>query len=355
MNRDFAHKGCAKYEKMNKTLKQGLAIALALGLLVYALRGMPLASLLDQLRQAAPAWIALTTLTMGLQTVLRALRWRMLLQGLGHRPSAGRALSAMLTGSASGLVIPGSGELLRCTLLQRSDNVPITESVGSIITERLVDLLATAIFLTLTLLLESGRLLAYGRTYLRPPAWLSSLSAGQWVGAGVAGLALLAVTYLGLRRLLDRGAGARLNNRLRLRERFDGFRRGLLSIRRVGNPALYWLTTATIHALSLVVLASLFQALPSTANLPASASLTTFALTSLGSLTIPTQANIGSYHFLASRGLLAYGVPLLTGTIWATFSHAVITLVNLLFSALGFVAALRFLKKPADPLPAEQA
>ncbi|CCH03455.1 hypothetical protein FAES_5456 [Fibrella aestuarina BUZ 2] len=340
---------------MNKTLKQVLAVALALGLLIYALRGMPLTSLLDQLRQAAPAWIALTTLTMGLQTVLRALRWRMLLQGLGHQPSTGRALSAMLAGSASGLVIPGSGELLRCTLLQRSDNVPITESVGSIITERLVDLLATAVFLTVTLLLESGRLLAYAQTYLQLPTWLSALSAGQWVGVGVAGLMLAAVTYLGLRYLLDRGLGARLNDRLRLRERFEGFRRGLLSIRRVDNPALYWMITGTIHALSLVVLASLFRALPITAKLPLSASLTTFALTSMGSLTIPTQANIGSYHFLASRGLLAYGVPLLTGTIWATFSHAVITLVNLLFSALGFVAALRFLKKPIESPPVEQA
>ncbi len=330
---------------MKKTLKQLLPIILALALLAYALRGMPLASLLDQLQRASRGWIIVTALVMGIQTALRAIRWRMLLRGLGYAPSIGRALSAMLAGSASGLLIPGSGELLRCTLLQRSDNVPITESVGSIITERLVDLLATAVFLTLTVLLESGRLLAYVREYMQPPAWLLAVTVGQWVGVvAVIGVSIFLAIW-GLKNLAKRGAVQRFAGRLKLRERIDGFRRGLLSIRQVGSPALYWLTTFFIHGLSLVVLAALFRALPVTSTIPNSAALTIFALTSLGSLTIPTQASIGSYHFLASRGLVAYGLPILDGTVWATFSHAVITLVNLLFSALGFLAALRFLRR----------
>jgi glycosyltransferase 2 family protein len=338
---------------MTKHLKQLIPVGLALLLLAYTLRGMPLASLLGQLQQAAPGWIALTTLVMGVQTVLRAVRWQMLLRGLGHTPTTGRALVAMLAGSASSVIIPGSGELLRCTLLQRSDNVPITESVGSIVTERLVDLLATAVFLTFTLLLEWGRLLTYLRSYWLAPAWLQSLSVAQWAGMMGAVLFLLALLWLGFQRLLARGVFAqgtfaRLNQRFRLRDRLAGFGRGLLSIRRVERPALYWLVTALIHGLSLVVLVALFRALPSTEKLPNGAALTIFALTSLGSLTIPTQANIGSYHFLASRGLVAYGVPILTGTIWATFSHAVITLANLAFSVLGFVAAVRFLQ-PKHP------
>ncbi|WP_375447420.1 lysylphosphatidylglycerol synthase transmembrane domain-containing protein [uncultured Fibrella sp.] len=330
---------------MKKTLKQLLPIILAFALLAYVLQGMPMASLLEQLRQSSPFWITVTAVIMGAQTLLRAIRWRMLLQGLGYAPSTGRALSSMLAGSVSGLIIPGSGELLRCTLLQRSDNVPITESVGSIITERLVDLLATAFFLTITILLESGRLLTYVRQYMQPPPWLLATTTGQWMGIAVAiGLSIL-LAVLGLKRLAKQAAVQRLAGRLKLRERIDGFQRGLLSIRLVSSPALYWLTTLFIHSLSLVVLAALFRALPVTETLPNSAALTVFALTSLGSLTIPTQASIGSYHFLASRGLVAYGLPLVTGTIWATFSHAVITLVNLVFSALGFLAALRFMRR----------
>lgn len=336
---------------MKKTLKQLLPIILAFALLAYALRGMPLTSLLDQLQRASRWWIAVTALVMGLQTLLRAVRWRMLLQGLGYTPSTGRAMSAMLAGSASGLIIPGSGELLRCTLLQRSDNVPVTESVGSIITERLVDLLGTAIFLTLTILLESGRFLAYVRQYMQPPAWLVAVTTGQWVGVVISVVLSVLLGVWGVQRLAKQASVKRLASRLKLCERVDGFRRGLLSIRLVRSPLLYWLTTFFIHSLSLVVLAALFRALQITETLPNSAALTVFALTSLGSLTIPTQASIGSYHFLASRGLVAYGLPILAGTVWATFSHAVITLVNLTFSALGFLAALRFLRrKPTYPV-----
>lgn len=330
---------------MKKTIKQVLPLVLALALLAYALRGMPLAALLSQFSQASLGWISVVAVVMGGQVTLRAMRWRMLLQGLGHATSTRRAMSVTLAGGVSGLLIPGSGELLRCTLLQRADNVPISESIGSIITERLVDLLATAFFLALTLLLESGRLLAYLQRYWLAPAWLSSLSAGQWAGIVGALLLLAALTYLGIRDLLARGTMARLNQRLRLGERLNGFRRGLLSIRRVGSPALYWLLTFVANGLSLLVLIALFRALPSTASLPNSASLTIFSLTSLGSLTIPTQASIGSYHFLASRGLVAYGVPILTGTIWATFSHAVITVVSLLYSIIGFLFALPFLRR----------
>ena len=338
-----------------KLLKQVLPVVLAFALLAYALRGMPLASLVDQFQKASRGWIAVTALVMGIQTILRAVRWRMLLQGLGHTPSAGRALAAMLAGSASSVIIPGSGELLRCTLLQRSDNVPITESVGSIITERLVDLLATAVFLTLTVLLESGRLLAYIQQYMQLPAWISALSAGQWAGLAAGIIVCIALTIISLRSVSRWASVQRLAERIRLRERANGFRRGLLSIRSLKHPSLYWLTTFCIHSLSLVVLVSLFWALPITENLPNSAALTVFALTSLGSLTIPTQANIGSYHFLASRGLVAYGMTLVAGTIWATFSHAIITLVNFAFSAVGFLAALRFLRGPKKTHPVSEA
>ena len=331
---------------MKKTLKQLLPIALGVALLVYALRGMPLATLLDQLRRASPGWMGLTAIVMTTQAVLRAVRWRMLLQGLGHAPSTGRSLSAMLAGSVSGLIIPGSGELLRCTLLHRSDNVPMAESVGSIITERLVDLLATALFFALAVLLESGRLLAYVRQYAQLPAWLSGTSAGQWLGVAAVVVLSVVVSMWGVRTLTRQALPRRIASRLRLRERIVGFQRGLLSIRRVPSPALYWLTTSAIHALSLLVLWSLFRALPVTEAIPGSASLTIFAVTSLGSMAMPTQANIGSYHFFASRGLVAYGVPILNGTVWATFSHAVITLINLLLSAVGFLAALRFLRRP---------
>ena len=329
---------------MKKALRQVVPILLAVALLVYALRGMPFASLLDQLQKASRGWIAITAVIMGVQTMLRAVRWRMLLQGLGYTPSTGRALSAMLAGSVSGLIIPGSGELLRCTLLQRSDNVPVTESVGTIITERIVDLLATALFFIAAVLLESGRLLAYVRQYMQLPAWLSGTSVGQWLGVGVVvGLSGLLASW-GIRRLTQQATVQRFAGKIRLRERLDGFRRGLLSINKLRRPVWYWLTTSCIHILSLGVLTAMFRALPVTESLPNSAALTIFALTSLGSLAMPTQASIGSYHFFASRGLVAYGIPILAGTVWATFSHAVITLVNLVFSALGFLAALRFLR-----------
>lgn len=319
-------------------LKRFLPLVLAVALLVYTLRSMPLANLTNQLRLASPAWVGLTALILTGQTVLRAIRWRMLLLSLGYRPTLGRSLTAMTAGSVSGLILPGSGEFIRCTMLQRADGIPIPQSLGTVVAERFVDLIAIGLLLTGTFLLQTNRLIGYLHQYVRLPGTVRSATGGQLV---LFALALLLAVLTG--GWLLRAGWRQLPERYQFRDKLAGLRAGLASAYRVRNVPLYVLVNVLIHGLSVVCVFTLLKAVPITEGLSWSAALSLVAVTALGSITIPTQASLGSYHFLASRALLAYGISLVDGTVWATFSHAVITIVNLALSVIGFLLALRWL------------
>lgn len=325
---------------MKKSLRRLLPILLAVGLLVWTLRGVPFSALLGQLRLVSPVWIAGATLMIVVQTGLRALRWNMMLRSLAYRPSQYRTLIALLSGNVASLILPGSGELTRCSVLSRTDAIPLPQSIGSVVAERLADLLALAVLLLLTLAVQADRLTSYLTQWVRWPAWVSATPARYFVLMAVGGLMLLVASLW-----LGQPLGRRLWQRYNLRPKLDGLRQGLLSITRVRNLPLFILVNLAIHGLSLGFLALLFRALPSTEALSVSAALTVFAVTTLGSLTIPTQASLGSFHFLASRALLAYNVPLTDGVIWATFAHAVLTIPNLVLSLLGFGLAMRVLNQ----------
>ena len=331
---------------IQKIIKRFLPILLALLLLAYTLRGLPFADLIGQVRQAVPGWVAGAVLIVVGQTVLRAIRWRMLLASLGFRPTLGRALMATMAGNVAGLVIPGSGELIRCTLLYRTDAVPIPQSVGTAVAERIADLMAVAVILLLTLAVQTNRLLTYVSEHTTLAERYRQLSGMNLLAFAVG----IIVAFL-LGGWLIRWGWQALPERYKFRDKLAGLQQGIVSVFRVSNLPVFLLVNVLIHSLSLVAIYSLFRALPLTQHLPFSAALTVVAITSLGSITIPTQANIGSYHFLASRTLLMYGIGLTDGVIWATFSHAVFTLTSLFISFVGFIPALRYLNQKQSDKP----
>lgn len=319
-------------------LKRFLPVILAVGLLTYTLRSMPLASLTSELQLASPIWTGLAALVVTIQTLLRAVRWRMLLLSLGYHPTLGRSLIAMMAGNVTGLILPGSGEFIRCTILQRADAIPIPQSIGTVVAERFVDLIAVAIFMVIMLGLQTSRLMDYIHQYVTLPQLIKQSTSLQLLFYGMA-LLLALLTSLWLLWL----GWKRLPVRYQFREVLVGLRKGLASAYRVQDMPLYVVINIGIHTLSIVCIFALFRALPVTESLSLSAALTLVTISSLGSITIPTQANLGSYHFLASRTLLAYNITLINGIVWATFSHAVITLTSLLLSVIGFLFALRWL------------
>ncbi len=100
-------------------------------------------------------WIVLPVfLMLGFSHFLRALRWRLIMEPLGYKPSIINTFLAVLIGYLANLAVPRLGEVLKCTLLSKYEKVPAEKIVGTIVAERAFDVLSLGIVFILALILQ---------------------------------------------------------------------------------------------------------------------------------------------------------------------------------------------------------
>ncbi|HAK12773.1 MAG TPA: TIGR00374 family protein, partial [Chitinophagaceae bacterium] len=86
--------------------------------------------------------------------VLRALRWKILIEPMGYRPSLANAFFAVMVGYLANLAVPRLGEVLKCTILARYEKVPAQKLVGTIVAERAFDVISLALVFVLAFILQ---------------------------------------------------------------------------------------------------------------------------------------------------------------------------------------------------------
>ncbi|QKZ11543.1 lysylphosphatidylglycerol synthase transmembrane domain-containing protein [Spirosoma sp. KUDC1026] len=309
-------------------VRKALPVVLAIGLLTYALKDISFRAISEQFKQANYGLISLVGLVTVCSYFLRGKRWQQPLLALGYRPTAFRTTIAMQTGIISSMIVLGSGELTRCATLQRTDGIPLSQGIGSVVAERIVDLFMLALVMLLTLLLEFSRM----RNYL---AGLDLAAPNAYLVLGV--ISLFGLIGLIAWRTLRSPLVRQHPFAIRIFNLLLGFGKGFMSIRQLPQPGLFMLLTFLNQLLSWLITYLLLLAVESTQHLPPSAALTILTVSSLGGLAVPTQGGIGTYHFLVSRALVLYGFSSAEGAVVATFLHAVGFGINLLLSSLSFL------------------
>jgi uncharacterized protein (TIRG00374 family) len=125
-------------------LKIVLPLLLGVYLIWYFFDNMSekeLAGFYKALKNANYFWIFLSLILSFGAFLLRAYRWKYVLEPLGYKTKFWNRYHAMMIGYVVNMTIPRAGEASRALMLQQSDNVPFVKSFGTIITERIVDVL----------------------------------------------------------------------------------------------------------------------------------------------------------------------------------------------------------------------
>jgi len=320
----------------NTLVRQVLPIGLAVGLLWYVLKDVPLTELTDQFRRADYRWLVLVGGLVVLYHLTRAVRWQLTLQALGYQPSLFRTTVALLAGTMASMIVPGAGELTRCGTIRRTDGVPMAQGIGSVVAERVIDLLLLVGLIGLTLLLEFDRVGQYIGNLLTPVrAQLTSAGQSDWL----TGVVLVGVLIMGglLYWLAQQQAVRRHRFIIRLVGIGRDVGRGFAGIRQLRRPVLFVALAVMTEVLLFLMTYVLFFASPQTSGLPPSAALTILTVSSLGGLFVPTQGGLGTYHFLVSRVLMLYGLNETDSILVATFLHAVQVGFSLLLGSLSFL------------------
>jgi uncharacterized protein (TIRG00374 family) len=328
---------------MKKALQYAISLSLAGALLWYVFKDIDLAAMFERLGTADWRWIAASFAITFLAHVVRAWRWRMLMGPLGYTPSASNAVLAVLTGYFANYIVPRMGEVTRCGTLYRLEKVPVNLGFGTVVAERIFDVLTLLVLVAFNFLLEFDRLSDFFMDF-----FTSKVDKDQ--GQGVvtswfitaAVMALLLVAVLAF--MIYRNSSFRekfLANRFiaKVVDFGKGMLDGLLSIRRLKHPVLFVVSTVLIWVCYYYASYVLFFCVPETSELGMLAGLTLLVIGAIG-MTAPTPGGIGAYHLLVGNVMLLYGLSKQDGIALATFVQGSQMILMLVLGALAFLIVL---------------
>lgn len=294
---------------MKKLLFSFLKLAVSLGLgvalifwFVNKMTPQQKQDTIDAFARADYFWIILAPILGLISNLSRAQRWRQLLEPTGHKPGYWNTYFAVMMMYFFNLFFPRLGEVTRCGMLARYENVPLDKSIGTMVVERVVDLISIVIIGSFLLVVEYDRLFTFFQenVWNKKPTPEAGFDITKYlVIALVTTVLLVAVVYI------QRKYGfAKL--REMMKERFLGFAEGLKSIRYVKNPLEFILHTIFIWICYFLMVYLSFPALPETLSMSAIAGLA--CLFFGGFAMVATPGGIGVYPLALQQVLILYGV-----------------------------------------------
>ncbi|TAK46301.1 MAG: flippase-like domain-containing protein [Saprospiraceae bacterium] len=270
-----------------------------------SLRGIPHSqcSLMDKLitdfRNARFGWIGLVLAAFVMSNYNRTMKWLILVRPLGYKPRFINGFLAILVGYFANLGLPRMGEVVRAGLFSKYEHIPVEKVMGTIVVDRVVDILCLALAFGLALLFEYDKLWGYAVENANRGGSISNH--WWWI---LAGLLVAAVSAFWIFR--KKMAPTALY--WKVVKIFAGFWEGILSVRRLEHPGLFIFHSLSIWFLYFLMTWLGFQAFEPTAHLGLQAALTVFAFGTLG-MVIPSPGGMGTFHALVIAALtLFYGI-----------------------------------------------
>jgi uncharacterized protein (TIRG00374 family) len=139
---------------IKKTLKIILPLVLGGFLVWYSLSGMDKEKMVEYLETANYWWITLGLFFGVLSHLSRAYRWKFMLEPIGFKPKFTNSVLAVLVGYLVNLALPRAGEVSRALVLTNYEDVPFEKGFGTIVAERIADLIMMLSIIVITLFVQ---------------------------------------------------------------------------------------------------------------------------------------------------------------------------------------------------------
>ena len=311
-----------------KILNFLLFFALTGGVVYLVFKDIPLESFFHKLESANYFYVVVSGLSGAVAYYFRGLRWKLMLKPFGYEPSDWNMFHAVAVGYFANMGLPRMGEVVRCASLKKTDNVEIKHSMGTVVTERISDLLVLFLLVVFVFIVKAdffGKFI-YDKIW-QPLAVKFSFSGNGWILLGIALGLVLSGLYL-LYRLRRVGFVSKIISV------FKGFYDGLVSVFKIRNKGLFLLYTLIIWLLYWLMAYIVFFAIDATNGLDAIDAVFILVAGSFG-MVAPVQNGFGAYHWIVSQALMIYGISKEDGLLYATLVHEMQVLVILLIGPVS--------------------
>jgi len=308
------------------SLKIVVPLGLGLFLVWYFIQGLSeqdKVDILDAFGRANYTWVWISLVAAVLSHASRAYRWKYTLEPLGYKSDFGNSFFSVMIGYLINLAVPRLGEISRCGVMSRYDKIPFEKLLGTVIAERVADLIILLTTTTIVIFLQYEIIQDLLNETLS--ALFGKMSSGFVIG-------ILVVLFVG-------GIGTlvfiyRIKTEIKIIQTIQSLLKGIVdgvfSIVTMKQKWWFLFHTIFIWLMYVIMFYLCFFSLPETANVPFAGVLTAFVL---GGITIAaTNGGIGAYPLAIQAILVLYNVD---ANVAGAFGWIVWTAQTLLILAMG--------------------
>ena len=247
--------------------------------------------------------VAVSAIISLLAHVVRAWRWDMLMQPIGHKISFKNSFAAVIIGYMVNYAVPRAGELSRCGVAAKYEKIPFAAALGTVITERIVDMVLLLVLFFITLAAQFNELIGLTNLYVMQPLTtkLSGLANNKmYLAILVFGLLAFVAALYFLRNKIKSLLSGKLGGLLK------SFGDGLKSIKDLKSPGLFVFQSVLIWVLYFLSLYVCFFCFPETSILGMKPALSVMLFGAVGVIVSP--GGMGAYQIISTQVLVFYGV-----------------------------------------------
>lgn len=276
--------------------------------------------IIHYISNASPLWVTISILIGILSHISRAIRWKYLLEPLGYRPKTVNTIFIVLISYFANLGIPRSGEILRATALTTYEKVPFEKGFGTIVTERVIDLLMLLTIIMVTLVLQTDFILGF-------------LEERGVNIIGAVGILLFGIVGLFLGSYIIRKSKSPLA--IKLKGFLNGLQDGVLSLFKMKNKWPFIFHTLFIWAAYFGMFWVIKYTVEETIPLSLGELLVAFVAGAFAMST--TNGGIGLYPIAVSAALGIYGISSVSGDAFGWIMWIAQTFMVVVFGTISFL------------------
>ena len=328
--------------RIQKLIKVLLPLAFGIGIVWFILQKVDMQLLIDTVKSGINwTWVVISWAFALLANVVRGIRWRQQLRTVGVNPSLHEMSISFFGNYGMNLVFPRLGEFWRCNYIAQNNRKPFSTIAGTILSERLCDILCSSFLILLALVLE-GRVLIKFFFYDESKAEAIAAAGGEVrpatnaVMPTWAWVLVVLVTLFVLARVF-RPKLRKMSFYQSLVSIGKNMWHGFLSLKDLPNVWSYVFWSALIWFLYFLNTLTQFYFFDFTSHLGLLACLTVFVMGTMSQL-LPIQGGLGAWQAMVIFALLQYGIDNQHAIIFAVVAWILEQAFVLLMGLYAFVA-----------------
>ena len=311
--------------KFSKKYLNTLIFLLFGGFLFWiAFKDLDLVAFKNSLKTIPFKWVFLSMFLGYAAFIFRGLRWRLLIKP-NYITKKADLIHAIAFGYLFNSFIPRSGEVIRCTAVNKVSGIPVSELFGHVLLERLIDFIMLGICIILVVVLNYNHFLLFSQGFIFP-TYLFFI------------LIILTTSCI----LIYKFQQFIFNEEIlkKIKEFWTGIKNGFLSIKDIPNKYLFFFYTLSIWGCYLFMTIVCFYCFKETLQLNLAQGLFIMVAGGLG-MVVPTPTGIGSYHYLVIKALTILGISREIAQFFAIIVHTSQAIMIIITGVIGMLFLYR--------------